>query len=383
MLDVSEEQVRYFRARRGHLAGAGAPNAVRAARALIGAQSQQLGPSLLALSLRTRGRPTADALTAMLLAPPPKLLRTWGQRDTLFIYDPADWPFLVAAREQWPRSGRGGPMPTPAMLEKTLKVIRAAKRPVARSDVLHVAPATYVQAVAERAAGAGMDARRLAASRLLWRLAHRGDLCVADKAGNEQTYALRTAWFPSVAWPEPPVPSLEAAALLTRRYLAVHGPATAKDVAHFFGARVTQARAWLAAIEGDLVEVACGDRRGLVALAADRAAMRTKPPATAAKWPLRLLPMFEAMLMAHQDKTWTVPDESERNLVWRKAGMVSAVALDRGRIVATWSHKAKRGRLAVRVEPLSAWSRTKHASQVKREAEAVAAHLGLAGADVT
>ena len=118
-------------------------------------------------------------------------------------------------------------------------------------------------------------------------------------------------------------------------------------------------------------------------LSDDVADLRKKPPSTATGWPLRLLPLWESMLMAHADKSWTVPDEAERKVIWRKAAFVAAVAIARGRIVATWSSSKRRGRLAVEVEPMSRWSATKHAAQIRREARAVAAHLGLDGADVT
>jgi len=380
VIEITQEQVLYFRARRGHLAGPGAPTAAAAARTIVGAQSQQLPPSLLALSLRTKGRPTAEALKAQLAGPRPKLVRTWGQRDTLFIFDPAVWCDVVAARDQWSPGGRGGPMPTGAMLDKALKKVKAAGGPVTRTDLLGVAPVSFERAIAERAEAAGLDARRLAAARLIWKLAHRGDVCVADKAGTEQTYVLRSSHFPKLSWS--PRPAAEAAADLARMYLAVHGPATANDVAHFFGAKVTTARTWLDSMDGELAEVRCGDRNGLVALAADVKTLRARPPSSPAQWPLRLLPLWESMLMAHADKSWTAPDDADRKRIWRKAAYVSAVALDRGRAVATWSHKATRRKVTVEVEALSGWRRKTHEPAVRKEAAALAAHLGLDGAEV-
>lgn len=78
-----------------------------------------------------------------------------------------------------------------------------------------------------------------------------------------------------------------------------------------------------------------------------------------------------------------MPDEVDRKLVWRKAAFVAAAAIARGRVVATWTHKPQRGRLVVEVQPLSRRQTSKHAAQVRREAKAVAAHLGLDGTDVT
>ena len=379
MIEVTEDQVLYFRARRGHLAGPGAANAVAAARAIVGAQWQQLPPSLLALSMRTKGRPTAARLKKDILASR-TLVRTWGQRDTLHVYDPADWAHVVAARAQWMHGARGGPMPAEATLDKALKVMKAAPGPVTRTDLLGVAPSSYVRAVGERAGSASMDAERFAAARLIWRLAKRGDACVAEKVGAQQTYATRSAWFPKLKWPK--VPALVAAAALTQAYLAVYGAATATDVAHFFGARVSNAKLWLAELDGELTAVRCGDRKGLLALTRDIPDLTVKPPTVATKWPLRLLPLWESMLMGHADKTWTVPAEADRKQVWRKAAFVAAVVVARGRVVATWTHKQQRGRLVVEVQPLSRWQASKHAAQVRREAKAVAAHLELDDADV-
>jgi hypothetical protein len=215
----------------------------------------------------------------------------------------------------------------------------------------------------------------------MWRLAQDGHLCVGDNAA---LFAARSAWFPDLEWPAPLPAPLEAAAGLARRYLAVHGPATATDVAHFFGARVTSVRRCLEQIERDIAPVRCGERKGLVALKSDLPDLRRKPPGESATdaWPLRLLPLWESILMGHADKSWTVPEHAERKLVWRKAAYVAAVVMARGRVVATWSHQVRRTGVTVEVAPLSGWSPRKHLSQVRREAAALAAHLGLADAEV-
>ena len=60
----------------------------------------------------------------------------------------------------------------------------------------------------------------------------------------------------------------------------------------------------------ELVPVQCADRKGLFALAEDIDELSVKPPRGASGWPLRLLPLWEAMLMAHADKSWTTPVEA-------------------------------------------------------------------------
>ncbi len=379
---VTEEQVLWFRARRGHLAGPGAPDAAAAARAILGAQSQQLSMSLLALSQRIAGRPTAVALQRSLLEAPRELVRTWGQRGTVHVYDAADdWALVVAARGVWSPGPRRGVMPSEAMVNRAGKALASADRPLTRRDIEPLVSASYVRALEPQVSEWATDAKRFAAGRLLWRLVLRGEACFANKYGSEQGYAARTHWFPELSWPDRP--SATAATELAHRYLRLSGAATPQDLAHFFDARVSTVREWLAALGAELTPVLCGERKGLVALATDLDDLVGAPPTRAADWPLRLLPMWDCLLMSHADKSWTVPDEGERKLVWKKAGVVAPVALDRGRVVATWSHKVKRGCLEVVVEQLSRWRKSRHATQVNREAKAVARHLGLEHAEVT
>ncbi len=376
-LKLSEEQVSWFRARRGFIAGPGAASAREAVRAIIGAQSQQLPPSLIGVSQRTRLRPSAEDIEAELFGDARTLVRSWGQRDTLFIFDPDDWPVVVSARDQWQPGGRGGPMPTAATLGQGLKKIKKLGRPVTRADLLGIAPKSYVAAIAERIRRSGMelDPERFAASRIIWSLAHRGEICVGRKIGAEQSYALSP-------WQMKPMDAFAAAVGLSRRYLSTYGPATPQDVAYFFNGKVTNAKKWLAAIEDECVAVDCGGRKELVALAEDARELRKKPPVEGSKWPVRMLPLWDSLLMGHADKSWTTPVEAERKLVWRKAAYVAAVVLSRGRIVATWKHSVKRKRLVVELAPLSGWRKTKHMAGVKREAAGISDHLGLTGADL-
>lgn len=374
-LEISEEQALYFRARRGHLAGPGAAGPAAAAAAICGAQSQQLPTGLLAVAQRTAGRPSAERLRAELFETR-RLVRTWGQRDTVHLYDPRDWGLVVAARAEWAPGGRGGPGPPKKAVDRALSALRRSDRPLTRADVEDLVPRSYVAVLAERAAMSRIDPLRLAAGRLLWQLNNRGDACIADKIGAEQSYAARADWFPDLDWPE--VEPREAAVALARRYLAVGAPATVQDVAHFWGARVATARRWVAHLEAgdEVVGVRCGGRDDLLALQADAEALQRRPPRGVGDWPVRLLPMWDTLLMSHADKSWTVPREEERPLVWRKAAMVSAVVLARGRVVATWKQKKRAKRLDVEVQLLSGWTR-KLAAGVRREARSVAGHLGL------
>jgi hypothetical protein len=376
LVKVSEAQVLYFRARRGHLAGKGAVTVTEAARSILGAQSQQLQPSLLALSMRTADRPTATEVKSAIFGESKTLVRTWGQRDTIHLYDPENhWRHVVAANQLWSPGGRGGPLPSDSALTKALSAVEEVGGVATRSDLSKATPAAFVKLFKERAEMANLDPKRFASGRLLWRLAHLGEISIAGKVGAEQSYVARQHWFETLSWPE--IDPEDAAIDLTRDYLKVYGAATPHDVAHFFGAKVTLVRGWFERMGDNLTSISCGDRKDLCLLTEDLSDLRRKPPAATNQWPLRLLPLWESMLMGHADKSWTVPSEPERKQVWRKAAMVASVVLERGRVVATWTQKATRKNLKIQIVPLSAWRKTKHQTGAMREAEAIAAHLEI------
>ncbi len=93
--------------------------------------------------------------------------------------------------------------------------------------------------------------------------------------------------------------------------------------------------------------------------------------------------MWDALLMSHADKSWAVPDEIDRKAIWKKAAVVAPVVLARGRPVATWSYKATSKILRITINPLSSWREKRHAGGARREARAVATHLGLPQTEVS
>ncbi len=378
-LELSEEQVLAFRLRRSVLQTA--PDAASAAKRMLGAQGQNQAPGLWSLALRCAEPPTAAELQKQLLQPPRQLVRTWGQRGTLHIYHPDDWHRLVAARPQWPTAEPRDGKLLAHELAAARQVLLDATDPVVRSDLFAVIASATFERLTPEIARARMSAEAFIARRLLWNLARDGHACAAGKLGREQGYAAREVWFPQLAWPDPlPAPE-QAARELARRYLGSYGPARAQDLAHFFGSKPGIARSWLAALEeqGALVPVQCGGRRGLCALAEDASELQAaRIPADGA---VRLLPLWDTLLMAHADKSWTVPLASELKRIWTRSTYLSATVLAEGRVVATWSQKRKRGRLQISLQPLSRW-REEYRAGVRRHAQVLAAHLGLAGSEV-
>jgi len=370
MIELSESQVRSFRGLRGLLSGREAPDPAAAAGAVVGIQAQVQGPTWWALSMRTASRPTAAALEAA-WTEERTLIRTWAQRDTLHLFGVDDWPGFAAANRLWSQSGRGAVRAPDAVLDAARERLREGV--CFRTDLFDLVTDTMRREMAERVGEE--QALRYAAGRIPWQLAHLGEVCLGPKRGSEQGYVHRDHWVDGPV--DFALDPHEQAVALTRRYLGVHGPATYRDVAHFFGAKATLARGWLEALDGETTPVRCEDRE-LVALTSDLDDLRADPVVG----PARLLAAYDTVLMAHADKSWTTPVQAERKAVWKRAAVVAATVLHGGRIVGTWTHKARRSGVTVTVEPLSGFTDAAREG-IEQDAQRLAAHLGVdAGATV-
>lgn len=369
-LALTGDQLRFFRAKRGHLIGPGAPDLVSCARDLLGAQAQVDTCAFYALSLRTQGRPTAAQVRELIFEGAHTLVRTWGQRDTLHLYDARDWPIIIAARPSWGQSGRRGGMPDDGLIEVMAEVFARADRPLVRTDLFEHIPQDYIDSLADHP-GAGSDPTRFAATRLVWSLAMQGHITIGAKVGSQSSYAHRSLWHDALEWPA--LESAQACVLATKRYLSVFGPSTPTDIAHYMGARVSSVKAWLPLMEDELITIKADGRSGLLALKADadELALPISGP-----WPARLLPGYDTMLMTHKDKRWILPDADEEKLIWRKAAVVMPVVIARGQIVATWGYKSTTKNVSVSVAPMKGWDK-RWRQDVEDDARALAAHLEL------
>lgn len=356
-LAITAEQMRWFRVRRSGLVKPFSTPVV-AARALMGVQAQILPAAALALWNRTAN--LTYARFEDLLYKRRSLVKLWGQRGTLHLYDGQDWPLLHSARSVertwWERQveNAANPLQDYHHLVEAVTDLLYQRPTMGRSD-LRASGLDLPEELYNAWGGIFADLVRL------------GYACHAGRVGNEGHFAHRERWLPNLAW-NPPPPD-EANREMAARYFSAYGPSTVKDFLYWRLIKRSNVQASLDALAPDLAEV---DVEGTTmhVLRSDLATLRRRPPEPEA-WPVRLLYRFDPYLLAHRQKAWVV-DPAHYNAVWRPAGHIEGIVLAHGRGVGTWRYDRQGKGLAIQVNafaPLPGYV----ADQVPTLAEQVAA----------
>ena len=181
-----------------------------------------------------------------------------------------------------------------------------------------------------------------------------GRLCYAGEEGRQRTFARTDQWTAL----EPGDPR-EAQAELVRRYLRHLGPSNHKDLAAWAGIAPSHAKALIATVADELVEVDGG------LLHADDVAELERPPAARG---VRLLGPGDPLLGA-RDKERLIPDKDLRKRIWRPIGSPGVVLAD-GRPAGLWRARKQGRRLTVETEWFG------DAVDVREEAERIASLRG-------
>jgi hypothetical protein len=146
---------------------------------------------------------------------------------------------------------------------------------------------------------------------------------------------------PSVLWREPLAPPEVGAARVIRDYLAAYGPALRQDVEQFTGFRLGQ-------IDPALEELRTfADEEGRVLYDVPRAPLAAADlPA-----PVRFLPPFDSVILAHRERGRILPDAYRDTVIRKKNGTMLPSFTVAGLIAGSWRVEEARGRFVVRWEP--------------------------------
>ncbi|MGH3132365.1 MAG: DNA glycosylase AlkZ-like family protein [Gaiellaceae bacterium] len=195
----------------------------------------------------------------------------------------------------------------------------------------------------------------------------RGRLCFAPSDHGRVRFTTPATWVRGgIDTPDPGVALRE----VTRRFLAAYAPATAEDLALWWGGfGPARGARMLAALGDEAVELDV-EGEGAWVLARDVREIASAEPPNAA----RLLPAFDPWVVGASRRAAALLEPRHKTRVYRAQGWISPVVLVNGRMVGVWRHARKGRRLSVELEPfgrLPAWART----QLEAEADRLAAFL--------
>ncbi|HET6315478.1 MAG TPA: winged helix DNA-binding domain-containing protein [Chloroflexota bacterium] len=324
-----------------------APHATPAdiARALCGVHAQVPVAAEFSLVRRIAGATRSDVQHA--LWDDRSLIKTFGPRGTVHLLPTADLPMWTGALSTLPSVVPLHPEPIRYTGEQVEQVIAAIGDALTDSE-LTVDELT--EAIRDRTGPWAVE-RTMAAFQDLWprwrqltsTAAHRGVLCFGPNKGRNVTYTNPQRWLPGFR----PLSADVALRALVLRYLHAYGPARPQHFAKWLGlppARAVQLFKQLAGdlqaveLDGDLCWAAAGD---------------TDTPREPHEG-VRLLPYFDAYVVAGQPRSWLYPGEAAARALspGGQAGNYPVLLIN-GVVGGVW-HQRRSGRtLAITVEPLS------------------------------
>ncbi|HET8786459.1 MAG TPA: winged helix DNA-binding domain-containing protein [Candidatus Limnocylindrales bacterium] len=305
---------------------------VAAVEAVAGLQAQEPASPYIALWARLAGFDGRDLDRALADR---RLVKGTLMRSTVHVVSAADVRALRAATlpplEGARRADRRDP-PNDAFLAQ----IRAAT----------AAFATEPRSLSELRDHIG-DRDGRAADELLWWVRRQHPLIHAPanvpwSFGRRPALVDADAWLPEGEWP-PPVAAME---LLVRRYLAAFGPASMADIGRWAGVAVARVRPGVEAVEraGDIRRFRSEEGRELVDLV-DAPLPEEDVPA-----PPRLLPMWDSLVLAFDDRRRVISDEDRRRVVAPNGDTLPVFLVD-GSVAGRWWTVVEDGTTRIELEP--------------------------------
>ncbi|KAJ3167325.1 hypothetical protein HDU88_002245 [Geranomyces variabilis] len=375
---VTADQVRYHRLRASYLVGSdlhGPAGLTLLAAAHFGIQAQESTSAYVSLYQRIAAGAAAwdannhkhnDAAAAGPSSPSPSpalgqfrdwfmsnigLIRIWGQRATLQIYDTADWPNVCAAvgagiiqnRITSVRSGNVTGRDSTSELSaarETVSALLAQGKIVAATDFVKLGfSPKLVYSVFMCCTVEGLGARQ------------------DHGAGTVSLLAPRSVVAPEEEYPWRTVSTLDALAEAARRYFKTYGPAMEEDFRYYMGVSARPSKEAVAVLlatgeistvivspspDAPAVETPTAGKpkkakaAGAYYIASSSLPMLLQPVPDVSQWPPRLLYRFDPLLLAHVDKSFWIPAE-HKSTTWTKNGIILPTVLIGGRVTGTWT----------------------------------------------
>jgi uncharacterized protein YcaQ len=298
------------------------------ARAIAGAQAQDVyaGP----LTFRSRSRSLAAADITRARTEERSLLRTWVMRTTIHLIptEDAGWwlPLFEPGIERWSRRRLGQLGVPPAKQDKALRVAARAleeEGPLTRSEVR------------ERIEAEGVKLNTQTGMHVALTAVVAGIACLGPDRGKTTCLVRREDWLGK----QPKFEREAALAELARVYIRAFAPATDRDFAYWSGLPLRDVRVGLSSIASEIEEVRIRQETML--------APRGPRPRLPAGAQVRMLANFDTYLLGWKDRRFSVTDEHALHVKEGGGGWIRPVVVEDGIVVGGWRSSRKGGRLEI------------------------------------
>lgn len=327
---------------------------------LVGLQAQ--APLAAELGIRARSRRATLDDVNRALAEDRSVIRTHAMRGTIHLVAAEDlgWLTELTLAPTLPRANRrlaeeGVP---PRTAERALGLIEdmlASEGPLTRPEI------------AERLRRRRVRAKGQAVPWLTWLATAKGVACFGPARSGRPTVVLVRDWVGPIRR----VDRDHALRELAARYLAAYGPALPEDLASWSGLRAGDVRRAWELVADRLTEV---ETDGITRWRLKGLRVQAAPG------PVRLLPMFDAYLLAWRSRDLVLAARHRRRVI-PGGGMIHQAVVADGVIRGTWSATVRGDRLRVAIRPFGRID-----GSVRRafaaEAEDIGRFRGLAGVDL-
>ena len=315
-------------------------------------QAQEYGHAKWALGLRMQRPADAQIETAFTEG---RILRTHVMRPTWHFVAPADIRWMLALTA--PRVSAAIAVYN-RRLELDATVFRRSQRAIVRALRGGGQLTRQELKVALQRAGIEADGVRLAF--IVMQAELDAVICSGARRGKQFTYALIDERVPMSR----PRSRDDALAELARRYFTSHGPAQVHDFAWWSGLTVSDARAGLAAVEGDLAHETVD---GATYWVSSSGRMRTAPRTA------YLLPLFDEYLIAYKDRSAAL-DSSRWTRTASRDPFSAPIVVD-GQVVGGWKRIQKTGKVRVALTPFAPLDK-RHVAAITGAAQAYTRFVG-------
>lgn len=317
------------------LLGDGYSSVPEAVRSMTAMQAQDLQSALWAVGLRVPGAGLSDVRGALESG---TVVRSWPMRGTLHLLAPEDLRWILnitTARLVQGMSSRHRQLEIAAGDVDVCRKI-ALDLVSGGRGVSGMPGATRGELFAAFEAG-GQSPAGQRGIHLLGLLCQSASLVPGPLDGNQQKFVAFDEWITTSR----DLGREEGISELVLRYLRSHGPATVRDFAWWSNTTLTEARAALASVSGELVELEFGGTNYW--LSPETAALLDD--GVPGQRTVRALPGFDEFVLGYTDRSLVLPPEHAQKIVPGGNGVFKKAIAAGGEVIGTWGRQGN-GRAA-------------------------------------